>query len=96
MFTVKLYRGHTAMFVQGDYIEIFPAGPACKMDDDPAKRTNDVREVSVVVEGGQEKNRVFYVSKENCWAHESQSHYVFDVAYIENERGATTEVVRPY
>lgn len=88
MFTVKLYRGTTSLYVQGESVQVFAAGPAKALADDPAKRTNEVREVAV---GG----KAFYISKGKCWAHEANNINVFDVAYIENDRGATTEIVRP-
>ena len=96
MFTIKLYREHTTRIVQADSVEVFPAGPAEKMADDPAQRTNDVREIALV--GTADNSTVFYVAKVPCWAHEPPYNRrdVYDAVYIENERGATTEVVRPY
>lgn len=94
MFTVKLYRGHTSRYVQADSVEVFAAGPAAGIAEEPKDRTNDVREISIVVEGSN-NNRVFYVAKGPCWVHEASAVDVYDVAYIENECGATTERVAP-
>lgn len=98
MFTIKLQRGHTTRLVQADSVQIFAAGPAKQMAADPKDRTNDVREISVMVEGAGSTsiNRVFYVAKVKCWAHETEAVNVFDTVYIENDRGATTEIVRPF
>ncbi len=95
MFTIKLYRGHSSRYVQADSVQVFPAGPAKKMADDPAKRTNDVREIAL---SGTSGSSVYYVSKTFCWAHEAPNNGfdVYDRAYIENDRGATTEIVSPY
>lgn len=92
MFTIKLYRGHTIKIVQADSIEVFAAGPAAKMADDPKQRTNDVRELSAVNEG--KGNQVFYICKQKCYADVHSSVYAY--AYIENAAGATTEKIYPY
>lgn len=94
MFTVKLYRGHTSRYVQAESVEVFPAGPLDGIADDPKYRTNDVREISVV---NGNTNEVFYVASSQCWAHTLKgSPGVYNFAYIENEKGSTTEKIYPY
>lgn len=91
MFTVKLCKGHATKLVCGVEVNIYPAH---HNGDAPAK--NDVREVSVVPTDGPVKS--FFVAdpkkpRPKGWAEEVE---FFDVAYIENGHGATTETVRAY
>jgi hypothetical protein len=93
MFTVKLYKGHSIKLIQAEQIDVYAVGPATGIADDPKERTNDVREVSCHC--GEKPNQVFYITV----AKEPKAGWpfpAFDMAYIENENGATTEVVRPY
>lgn len=94
MFTLKLYRGHTSKFIEAESLEVFSAGPASGIDEDPTKRTNDVREISCVIPG-KPAGAVFYISTQKCWASEL-SKDVFHYAYIENANGRTTERIYPY
>lgn len=92
MFTVKLYKDHTIRLVQANQVDVYAAGPVSGIAADPKDRTNDVRELSCV---NGETNQVFLItqSKEpkEGWAFPT-----FDMAYIENENGATTQVIKPY
>ena len=96
MFTIKLYRGHTMRLLQAESVEIFSAGPLEKTAPNPKDRTNDVREISLC--GGPNGCEVFYLAKEGvkCWVSELQSQSLYNYAYVENDRGATTEKVYPY
>ncbi len=94
MFTVKLVKGSHTKLVQAEEVNICAAGPRNGIAKDPIDRTNDVREVAIL----GPRNEAFYItspleSKPQGWALETQ---FFDAAYIENEAGATTEIVRPY
>jgi hypothetical protein len=94
MFTVKLVRCHVTKIIQAEEVNIYPSGPFSAMADDPGERTNDVREVYTSLGA---KSFVFYVVKNAerpPWMH--NDFQVFDSAYVENDAGATTEVVRPY
>ena len=100
MFTVKLCRGHVTKLVQADEIDIYPSVPAPNSDSDPSQRTNDVREIAIRL---GDRTEAYYIT--HCkgtslvspqitgWADGTQ---FFDTAYIENDKGATTEVVRTY
>ena len=96
MFTVKLIRGHITKIVQAEQVDIYPSGPmASDCPPDPKDRTTDVLELAL--KAGSHY-AAFYVTdtskpRPQGWADHFE---FFDVAYIENERGATTEVVRPY
>ena len=95
MFTVKLVRGHTTKLVQAEQVDIYPAGPASGIADDPKDRTTDVLEL--VVKSGSHSEMFPIVDTKKTkvlgWA---DSVVFFDAAYIENDRGCTTEIVRPY
>lgn len=98
MFTVKFYKGHTAKIVEAETINIFAAGAQSGSDQNPALRTNKVREIQIVVPA-QAKADVYYVGEPGVavegYAAEDTP-YFYDVAFIENSHGATTETVRPY
>lgn len=97
MFTVKLVRGHVMKILEAEQVNIYPAGPAAKgCAPDPEDRTTDVLEVAIRKADGC--TEAFYVvgagkPRPQGWADGVD---FFDIAYVENERGATTEVVRPY
>jgi len=95
MFTVKLYRGHIVRMVQADQVDIYPVGPAAGTAPEPKDRTNDVREVATILGTRTDAFFVADTSKGRPpgFAQEVQ---FFDSAFIENDHGATTEVVRPY
>ena len=95
MFTIKLCKGSVTKLVQAEEVNIYPAGPKSGMAPEPQDRTNDVREIAIIL---GDRSDAFYVTypsepRPQGWAEETQ---FFDSAYIENDRGATTEVVRPY
>jgi hypothetical protein len=95
MFTIKLYKGHSVKIVSGSQIDVYPAAQG---QDENQK--NDVREIFVkglggVIDGPQD---AFYVAdprkqRPSGWAEEV---VFYDRAIIENQHGATTEVVRSY
>lgn len=95
MFTVKLYKGHSIRLIQTSQIDVHPAGPLSAMAADPKDRTNDVRELDCK---DGDSNQVFMIagSREPGLKQTLRGFPVFDMAYIENEAGATTQVVRPY
>jgi hypothetical protein len=100
MFTVKLIRGKVTKIVGANSINIFPAGkPAA---DDTVKEanqtvpeaTNQVREMSVeTINGGQPQT--FFIGYEGAACIHGKVE-LWDVAYIENANGATTERVCAY
>lgn len=97
MFTVKFYKGHTSKIVEAECINIYPAG-ATETGDKPGTRTNKVREVQIVVPAAA-KADVYYVGYSDA-AIEGYPDIpvptLYDVAFIENSHGATTETIRPY
>jgi hypothetical protein len=95
MFTVKLVRGHTTKIVQAEQVDIYPAGPASGCAPDPKDRTTDVLEVVIKSGTHQEAFPIVNTKKTEVsgWA---DGTVFFDAAYIENDRGCTTEIVRPY
>ena len=96
MFTVKLHKGHNIKLVEAKQVEVFPAGPVSGTAADPKERTNDVREISITPGWGtnSEINSVVYVSRGEPKFDPPVEWY--DEAYIENDKGATTQVIRPY
>lgn len=102
MFTVKLCRGHVIELVEAKKVSIFPCGRSENSDNDPTKRTNQVREVAVITSDGN--SVVFYIA--DSPDHIKNSHAVpelmalstehWDCAYIENSNGATTERIHAY
>jgi hypothetical protein len=96
MLTVKLMRGDVTKVLEAQMIDIYPAGKAQGSDVDPSKRTNLVREISITgphLNG----NMVFYVSDEKDASKlDLQPADVWDIAYIENSQGKTTETIRAY
>ena len=102
MFTVKLQRGRDMKLVQAEEINIYPCGHADGSDQDPDKRTTAV--LSIETRVGAEAD-CFWIAdtksgpdSRNGKRPEGFADCVifYDCAYIENEHGATTEVVRPY
>jgi hypothetical protein len=100
MFTIKLCRGHVTKLVQADEIDIYPSGPAPNSDSDPSQRTNDIREIAIRL---GDRTEAYYIT--HCKGAGLVSPHIqgwddgtqfFDTAYIENDKGATTEIVRPY
>jgi len=94
MLTVKLYTDGKVTVVEGTKINVYAAGPNEGIADNPKDRLWDVIEISV--EQG-EKNKVFYLSsikrpRPKGWAAEVD---FYEKAYIENEHGATIEIVKP-
>ena len=101
MFTIKLCRGSVTKLVQADEVNIYPAGPKSGgigfvgMAPEPKDRTNDIREIATLL---GERSAVFYITypsepRPKGWSDEAE---FFDSAYIENDKGATTQIVRPY
>lgn len=95
MFTVKLMRGHTIKILQAEQVDIYPAGPATGIADEPKDRTTEVLEV-VLKNGDATQMFPIYDTGKPRPASWHDTVEFFDMAYIENERGATTQVVKPY
>ena len=102
MFTVKLQRGRDMKLVQAEEINIYLAGPADGSDEDPSKRTPAVLSVETIVGA---KSDCFWIADTKSGPDSrngarpkgfAEGVIFYDCAYIENERGATTEIVRPY
>lgn len=94
MFTVKLCKGHSIKLVGAIEVDVHACGPASGTAPEPKDRTNDVREISIRKHDGT--TEAFYVAQKpqpEGWA---EAIDFYDVAYIENMNGATTETVRPY
>lgn len=93
MFTVKLCRGQVAKIVEAESVDIFPAGPEPNSDQKPGLRSSAVREISVT---NGERRTAYYIANPNKPRPESFNKEVefFDVAYIENSDGDTTEIIR--
>jgi len=94
MLTVKLYKGHVMKVIEAVEVNIFPCGKAEGSDQDAKLRTNRVREIALARYGGH--TEVFYVSDGEAENQAGPGIETWDVAYIENAHGATTETVRPY
>jgi hypothetical protein len=99
MLTVKLMRGHTIKIVEATEVNVYNSGPAQGSEQDPAKRTGDVREVAGRSWDG--KTFAFYIV--DPYKPIPSDHYGFalevdfwDCAYVENAHGATTETIRAY
>lgn len=97
MFTVKFYKGHQSKIVEAECINIFPAGVG-EPNEPKGSRSNKVREVQIVVPAAA-KADVYYVGYSDA-AIEGYPDIpvptLYDVAFIENAHGATTETVRAY
>jgi hypothetical protein len=99
MFTVKLIRGKVTKIVGANSINIFPAGaPSNKNKGEGTTQipeaTNQVREMSVeTINGGQPQT--FFIGYEGASCIHGQVE-LWEVAYIENANGATTERVCAY
>jgi hypothetical protein len=95
MFTVKLCRGQVKRIVEAESVDIFPAGLEPGSDQKPRLRTSAVREISVT---NGERRAAYYIANPNKPRPEGFNEEVelFDVAYIENSDGDTTEVIRAY
>lgn len=94
MLTVKLQKGHMTKIIEALEVDVYPCGKAPGSDENPRLRTNAVREISVHTYG--EGQQVFYVSEGDVDSHAGPSAEMWDVAYIENAHGATTERIRAY
>jgi hypothetical protein len=99
MLTVKLYKGHTIKIVEATEVNVYNCGPAPGSADDPRKRTRAVREVAGL--GWHGGSFAFYVVDPDVPVPEDHHGFApqvdfWDVAYIENAHGATTETVRAY
>lgn len=97
MFTVKFYKGHTSKIVEAETINIFPAGET-ETGEKSGKPSNKVREVQIVLPA-QAKADVYYVGEPNAEVLGyplDEMPPIYDVAFIENSHGATTETVRAY
>ena|ERR1035441_6180228 len=97
MLTVKLFRGHAIKIVEAEEVNVFPSGHAEGSEQDPRKRTNEVREIEVST-NNRTQGDAFYVADPSKPRPEGYAECIefYDSAYIENARGATVEVVRPY
>jgi hypothetical protein len=90
MFTVKLYKQKAIKLVCGESVHIFPVGP--EHPDDPDKKpSSSVMAVAVA-------DREFYIADNSKPRPPNFGETIefFDMAYVENASGATTEKVRPY
>lgn len=96
MLTVKLCKGHSTKIIEALDVSVFPCGKTEGSDINPKLRTNSVREIAVRTSEG--KYEAFWVGRpENASQCEAGPvDDLYDVAYIENAHGATTETVRPY
>lgn len=96
MLTLKLCKEHVTKIVEALEIDIFPCGKAAGSDEHPEKRTNKVREIAVRNYEG--KHEAYYVGQleDVEQSNPALSALRYDVAYIENGHGATTETVRAY
>ena len=94
MFTLKLYRGHTIRILEVESIQVFAAGPAAVLPDDPKNRTNDVREIACVVPS-KHTGEVFYITQDIRKMRQTGCE-VYNYAYLENANGSTTERIYPY
>lgn len=97
MLTVKLCKGKTIKIIEAVEVSVFASGHAEGSDNDPSKRTNEVRELEIKLHSGNTVGG-YYVAdphkpRPQGWADEVQ---FYDCAYIENAHGATTETVRPH
>lgn len=98
MFTVKFYKGHTSKIVEAEAINIFPAG-ATETGEKAGKPSNKVREIQIVAPFAKATADVYYVGEPNAEVLGyplNEMPPLYDVAFIENSHGATTETVRPY
>lgn len=96
MYTLKLRRGHTTTLIECNEVRIYPAGP--KEGPVTEKATTDVMEISAFV---GDTNKVFYVMDpegKEMRVPDKFSHTLefYEVCYIENDKGNTTEIVRAY
>jgi hypothetical protein len=99
MLTVKLCKGHTIKIVEATEVNVYNCGPAPGSEQDPGKRTGDVREIAGSSWDG--KSFAFYIVDPDRPIPEDHYGFARDVefwhcAYIENAHGATTETVRAY
>lgn len=96
MFTVKFYKGHNSKIVEAEGVNIFPAG--VMPGEKPGVRSNKVREVQVIGPAAA-KAEVYYIGEPGAAVEgypDNEMPPLYDVAFIENSHGATTETVRPY
>ena len=99
MFTVKLFKGHSIKFIEAVEVNIYPCGPAPGSDRDLTLRTNEVRSIEGMTPEG--KSFAFYVTDAskpipNGRFGLAEKVDLYDCAYIENSRGATTERIFAY
>lgn len=85
--------------VEATEVNVYNSGPSAGSDEDPTKRTGDVREVAGRSWDG--KSFAFYIADPHKPLPEDHFGFAPEVdfygcAYIENAHGATTETVRAY
>lgn len=91
MFTVKLFKGKSIKLLCDKTVDVHAAGPS-NPDDPDGKPSSIVMEIVVA-------DQAFYVADVSGGKtfpnfHKDQEFY--DMAYIENAGGATTQTVKPY
>ena len=91
MFTVKLYKGKSIKLVCGEVVDVYPVGP---QEDDTTEHKPSSSVMEIVV--GEHSYYIADVSDGNIPSNFGKTTHFYDVAYIENAAGATTQTVKPY